>query len=290
MIAGTGRAGTSFLVRYLTELGLSTSLSVNPDQVLDPYANAGFEDLPLAGSRARLPYVIKSPWMSEYVDELLREVTLDAVIIPMRDLADAAQSRLVVEREAMNRVAPWLAEHAEPWGSWGWVPGGSVFSLEPLDQMRQLAMSFHHLVERLVRAQVPILFVSFPRMVADADYLAACLAPVLPGVTPPVARAAHARVADRALVRVEGGARGAVASDASDASHASHASDRVALARRAAHLQAELASIQSSRLWRLLALLRRAARRGLRPFRRWYRRPGQTLIRASAPYAEPGET
>jgi hypothetical protein len=259
MIAGTGRAGTSFLVHYLTELGLSTSLSANPGQALDPLGNAGFEDLPLAGCGSRLPYVIKSPWMSEYVDELLQRVDLDGVIIPVRDLADATTSRLVVEREAMHRAAPWLDDHAAPWNSWGWVPGGAVFSLEPIDQMRLLAVGFHHLVERLVRAEVRIVFVSFPRIVTDAEYLADCLAPLLPRVSRQSALAAHARVANAAMVRVR---------PAPDLADRSRDLDRMALSRQAVRLRAELDAIHASVSWRLLAGLRVAARRALRRLRR----------------------
>ena len=66
VIAGTGRAGTSFLVRYLTELGLDTTLTRKGDAAdWDTEANAGLEDLVVAGKS--LPYVVKSPWIGEYV-------------------------------------------------------------------------------------------------------------------------------------------------------------------------------------------------------------------------------
>jgi len=69
IIAGTGRAGTSFLVRYLTELGLDTTLARNGDRAgWDAEANAGLENLMIAG--ADLPYVVKSPWISEYAEQI----------------------------------------------------------------------------------------------------------------------------------------------------------------------------------------------------------------------------
>src|SRR5271170_1882476 len=68
VIAGTGRAGTSFLVRYLTELGLDTTLARNGDRAgWDAEANAGLENMLI--SDADLPYVVKSPWICEYVDQ-----------------------------------------------------------------------------------------------------------------------------------------------------------------------------------------------------------------------------
>ena len=81
IIAGTGRAGTSFLVRYLTELGLDTTLARNGDRASwDADANAGLENQLVCG--ANLPYVVKSPWIGEYVDQILneRQLKIDAFI------------------------------------------------------------------------------------------------------------------------------------------------------------------------------------------------------------------
>ncbi len=94
-IAGTGRAGTTFLVRYLTELGLDTTLSRNPAAEEDDNANAGLEEPPHILDHPSLPYVVKSPWLYLVIDELLERgnFNADAVIIPVRDLGDAAASR-----------------------------------------------------------------------------------------------------------------------------------------------------------------------------------------------------
>ena len=71
VIAGTGRAGTSFLVRYLTELGLDTSLSRQGEAAFwDEAANAGLEEFPIVGSGANLPYVVKSPWTGDCIERL----------------------------------------------------------------------------------------------------------------------------------------------------------------------------------------------------------------------------
>jgi hypothetical protein len=72
VIAGTGRAGTSFLVRYLTELGLDTTLTRKGDAAgWDADANAGLENLLVSGNN--LPYVVKSPWIGEYIEQILKE-------------------------------------------------------------------------------------------------------------------------------------------------------------------------------------------------------------------------
>jgi hypothetical protein len=253
MIAGTGRAGTTFLVRYLAELGLDTHLSRHVDAQLDTLANAGFEEPPLSGDPATLPYVIKSPWLSEYVEELLQTAHLDAVIVPVRDLSEAASSRVLVEKDAMHRAAPWLSRHASVWDSWGWSPGGAIFSLDPVDQARLLAVSFHRLIERLVAADVPIIFLSFPRMVLDAAYLRRKLDGVIPReITEKAALAAHARVADVGKVRVDA-ELGPPVPERPD----SRDLDMIAVRRQLARMRAELDEMQASRSWQVTVPLRR---------------------------------
>ena len=206
LIAGTGRAGTSFLVRYLSALGLDTTLSRSGAAAhWDDNANAGLEALPLAGAAADLPYVIKTPWAYEVVNELLHEgrVRLDAAILPMRDLVEAASSRTVLELRALHENLPWMAELSQTWETWGQTPGGAVYSLHPVDQARLLATGFHRLVDRLTQAEVPMLFLAFPRFVRDADYLYSQLRPLLPpGISREAALVAHAAIADAGKVRV----------------------------------------------------------------------------------------
>lgn len=206
LIAGTGRAGTSFLVKYLTELGLDTELARNGTGAYwDENAQAGLENMPLIGDMTTLPYVVKSPYAYQFIDKLLErdDVQIDGVILPVRDLIEAASSRSLIEMQHLNRVVPWLPELDETWEQWALTPGGVVYSLNALDQARLLAVGFHHLVERLVKADIRISFIHFPEMIADPDYLFRQLTCFLPDtVTIDSAREAHARTADRGNVHV----------------------------------------------------------------------------------------
>jgi hypothetical protein len=206
VIAGTGRAGTSFLVRYLTQLGLDTHLARDSKgSSWDHNANAGLEDLPFVDLNANLPYVIKSPWAYQCIDNLLASdtVAFDAVVIPVRDLAEAAASRCVTQQRAVHENAPWMSGLDKSWEEWAHVPGGIVFSVNPIDQGRLLAVGFHHLVQRLVAAEIPIIFLDFPRLTKDGSYLFNKLRPVLPeSVDHETACWAHQRVADPTKVRI----------------------------------------------------------------------------------------
>lgn len=276
LITGTGRAGTSFLVKYLDALGLETHFSRFGEYASwHEEANAGAEDLPLSALDEQLPYVVKSPWVAEFIDQLLADpgIALDAVVIPLRDLMDAAASRTITELRDVAERNDFATSLDRPWTTRGPTPGGIVYSLHPLDQARILAMGFHHVVERLVAADVPVVFLSFPRLARDADYLHAKLSPVLPrAVTPEEAREAHGLVAEPAKIRVEREA----AEDALDKL------DRIALNREidrlratiktlegeteslrghAEGLEAHARAIESSRMWRALAPLRAALHR-----------------------------
>jgi hypothetical protein len=202
-IAGTGRAGTTFLVRYLTEVGLETLLSRNPAIGEDEKANAGLEEPPHILDSPDLPYVVKSPWLYLVLDELLERGTFsaDAVIIPVRDLGDAAASRLTLQHQSIISSQVWMTDLKEPWDVWATVPGGLIYSMHQVDAERVLAVGFHHLVERLTREDIPIVFLHFPRFVHDASYLYSRLKAVTPGLTEDTARKAFDRVAAPEKVR-----------------------------------------------------------------------------------------
>jgi hypothetical protein len=84
LIAGTGRSGTSFLVRLLHECGLDTE--VRRGGTWFPDAQAGLETDALA--EGPFPYVIKSAWSHEYLREVLaaRNIIADGLVVPIRNL------------------------------------------------------------------------------------------------------------------------------------------------------------------------------------------------------------
>jgi hypothetical protein len=210
LIAGTGRAGTSFLVKYLTEFGLDTHLSRKCGRAhWDENANAGLEDF--VTNDRNLPYVVKTPWLYEYIGAVLSrdDIEIDSVIIPVRDIVEAASSRAIIERRNTHQGVPDFADNGLCWESWEQTPGGVVFSLNPLDQARLLALGFHRLIEQLVEADIPIRFLAFPRLASDADYLFSKLQEVLPAQAAlEEARRIHARLADADKVRVTGELQG----------------------------------------------------------------------------------
>lgn len=162
VIAGTGRAGTTFLVQFFRACGIETG----DVSIYDERANAGLE-IPLNDPKA--PYVTKDPWLYTYCDSLdLSTITIDIVILPVRNLRDAVSSRLIQEK---SRVIEGMPDHFSDADGYGIVPGGSIYSLEPLDLERILAVGFYRVVHWALRNDLPIVFLDFPRLVQDGDYL-----------------------------------------------------------------------------------------------------------------------
>ncbi len=250
IIAGTGRAGTTFLVRYLTALGLDTQLSRKGESAwTDEQAQAGLEDFPVGPDAGDLPYVIKNPMFHEFLDQMLGEngIALDGVIIPIRNLREATSSRVVLERRSMYESMWWMQFMDKAWDSESRVPGGLVTSLNTLDEARILSMGLHILLERLVREDIPTVLIDFPRMIHDADYLFKKISPLLPAEsTLEMARSAHAALASPEKVRIEAelGASGGSANGSGVAFESDL--DRIALRREVTRLSNKLKSIAAS--------------------------------------------
>ncbi len=195
VIAGTGRAGTSFLVQLLDRCGLETDLATS---AWHSTARAGFEH-PLHA--ANLPYVVKDPALFKYCSSLdLSQIAIDALIVPIRDLDLAARSRVHQERIALlaNRHTGALETQLA-----GITPGGILYSLDVVDQSRILAVGFHKLMHWAATHELPLYLLEFPRLVSDCDYTLHKLWPWLgEHCTEAEARSAFATTADVGAVRI----------------------------------------------------------------------------------------
>lgn len=167
-ITGTGRAGTTFLVELLTALGLDTGFTTD-DFPVSAEGKAGLEWTTLELPSAR---IFKSPAFCDLVDDFIaRGGRLDHAIIPVRDFSAAAASRIRVQR-ALTGSGDGAAR----------VDGGLWDTEESEGQEAVLRHKFTRLVTALVRHDIPMCFLAFPRLVQDADYLYAKLRFLMPAV------------------------------------------------------------------------------------------------------------
>ena len=167
LISGTGRAGTTFLVRLFGELGEDTGF-LNPEQGIDPISHAGLEvDL----LTVPMPRVVKSPFACEKLSVALERklYRVDHCFVPMRDLYSAAESRRRISRIHGNLNA-------------NEVRGGIWDAETPEKQENELAQEFFRLMLTLARHNIPLTLLDFPRFVNDVEYLWRKISPVFPKV------------------------------------------------------------------------------------------------------------
>ena len=182
IITGTGRAGTTFLVHLLTELGLDTGITPkNWRKKFYPNCNAGLEHNLLD---PKTPYIVKNPALCETLPDAVasERFVFDHVYIPIRELDTAAASRV--------RIG----------GANGSVPGGLWGTSDPAHQRAVLAEHFHRLIHVLVTHEIPHTFILFPRLVADPAYSFDRLSFVLKGISRHDFDLAFNRIADRSLI------------------------------------------------------------------------------------------
>lgn len=178
VITGTGRAGTSFLVQLLTYLGLDTGFSAQR-MVLDAASRAGLEyDL----RQENAPYIVKDPNFSLYAEDILRnrkDILIDRVIIPMRDLHAAAESRRHVTNIAKSKLSPADWSKVDPTR----IPGALWLTKDESDQESVLLDRLYNLILVLADTTIPITLMQYPRIVKDSQYLYTQLKPILKGTT-----------------------------------------------------------------------------------------------------------
>jgi hypothetical protein len=168
IISGTGRAGTTLLVQYFTALGMDTGYSLKEAVTqVDAISQAGLER---TFGQKDLPHIIKSPWLADTLSEVLKErsVELEAAIVPVRDLFEAAEGRRRVYRE-VEKLGRDPTKH----------PGTIWKTRRPEEQELYLGLQFYKLIEPLVLHKVPIFFLHFPEFARDHDVLYAALEPLL---------------------------------------------------------------------------------------------------------------
>lgn len=100
VIAGTGRAGTTFLIQLFTELGLETGFTQEDYKTkINRVSHGGLEFSLEDADFEKLPRLIKSPYFYKFADKILNNpaIPIEHILIPLRMLDDAAKSRVRVQ-------------------------------------------------------------------------------------------------------------------------------------------------------------------------------------------------
>ncbi|WP_095587251.1 hypothetical protein [Actibacterium ureilyticum] len=169
LITGTGRAGTTLLVRIFTRLGLDTGFTQEDIAEIEKReGKAGLEKNLKFAKKRKLPEIIKSPHATDNLRDCLEEswCKIDHCIIPIRELAIAARSRDLVQKRSNARP-----EESVPGGFW------KATSLE--GQEAVLARQLFNVIYPLAAYEIPTTFLAFPKFAKDPQHFMNALGPLL---------------------------------------------------------------------------------------------------------------
>jgi hypothetical protein len=142
IITGTGRAGTTFLIRLLTLLSLPTGFKPNQVGRL-PGANAGMELKMESGA-----LIVKNPEFIRGLDFYSKKYSL-FVIIPVREMKESAKSRV---KNGRGAGGVWNASTEEQQINW-----------------------YNHIMTKglvdIIQNDIPHVFIDFNRMIRSSEYL-----------------------------------------------------------------------------------------------------------------------
>lgn len=191
VITGTGRAGTTFLVQLLSEMGLDTGADRLKLRYY-PHANAGLE-YNIRSPDA--PYIVKNPELSTQLAGLVENgiCHIDHVLLPVRIIRDAAHSRYqVVKNSGQPRLKVLLKQirGKDP------VAGGLWGARTELQQELVLRHKLSELIVALAQHDIPYTLLYFPRLVDDSEYLFSKLKRAFPDISKERFHAAFANVCD----------------------------------------------------------------------------------------------
>lgn len=163
LITGTGRSGTTFLMELLTVLNLDTGYVTSQiSQSIAPGSRCGMELTTKLTSK--MPYIVKSPFFCTQIDEIISDgLLIDCLIVPIRNLKDAASSRRKVYNETSTPYSP-----------------GSLFgTTDPQKQEEYLTFCIYQLIFTATKHSIPLILLHFPRIITDWSYLYQKLIPIL---------------------------------------------------------------------------------------------------------------
>lgn len=192
-ITGTGRCGTTFLVRLFTLAGFYTGFKEEIIFTREPSFNPGLEH-PWYALQAPIscPAVLKSPSYMENVVNVLNHPPpwahpcplepgqarewIESFIVPVRDFGEAAASRW--RRRAPPSTITFDTRHATPaphqpvtYHGPAALPGGPWKGNTVAEEEVAYISMFETFQQQMIQYDLPVIYLDFHKMTADKTYL-----------------------------------------------------------------------------------------------------------------------
>jgi hypothetical protein len=147
LITGTGRCGTTFLIKLFTFLDFNTGFSkVKWYSFIDPKCNAGMER-----RYTENYHILKNPTFMEKIGDIVRNknIKIKNIIIPIRDFKESAKSRV---------------KHTGG-------GGGLWNATDELSQIKFYEKIFLNYIFISTKYDINTIFIDFDKMINDKTYL-----------------------------------------------------------------------------------------------------------------------
>lgn len=156
MVTGTGRCGTTLIIKIFSFVGMNTGYTLEDyTDGIDTGCNAGMERPVMSRFT-----VLKNPLFLSLVPNILEEIRIKYMIVPIRDYVASAESR---------------KRHTEM----GLKGGGFVNGAKDIEsQVVLYNKAMAKFVLDITKYDVPTIFLDFDRMISDRKYVWNKLKPV----------------------------------------------------------------------------------------------------------------
>jgi hypothetical protein len=149
LITGTGRCGTTFLIKLFSFLGFDTGYSRdNYKNYVFSNCNSGMEK-----NYDEKPYILKNPYFMTYIENIVKNtsIKIKTVIIPIRDLKESANSRV---RNGGQNVA-----------------GGLWNAVDEESQIRFYKDILSNYIYISTKYEINTIYIDFDKMTTNKTYL-----------------------------------------------------------------------------------------------------------------------
>jgi hypothetical protein len=156
MVTGTGRCGTTLIIKIFSFVGMNTGYTLEDyTDGIDTGCNAGMERPVMSRFT-----VLKNPLFLSLVPNILEEIRIKYMIVPIRDYVASAESR---------------KRHTDM----GLKGGGFVNGAKDVEsQVALYNKAMAKFVLDITKYDVPTIFLDFDRMISDRKYVWNKLKPV----------------------------------------------------------------------------------------------------------------
>lgn len=205
IIVGSGKCGTTFLMRLLTVLGLDTGYSTdNMHLHISETSNGGLE-WPIRGRKSKhpSPRIIKNPKLCLDLLERMDRWgwNIEHLYISIRDFKLVAKHRFY--RNKISKVEDTVISDLK--GEKGEKQKEFIGSLSDEEVLHIKAMraasTVGYLMEQLTKVEIPYTLINFPRSVDDPEYCWSKLKYLVEGMDKQNFLRAHQRTVDLKKVR-----------------------------------------------------------------------------------------